>query len=67
VLITRPAAATWPVADAAFLELSTIYATTPSIIIQQSLAVRDTVDTLILIWAATAADEWKNRIVYLPV
>lgn len=37
------------------------------IIVPQSLAIREAVDTLILIWAATQPDEWTNRIVYLPI
>lgn len=37
------------------------------IIIQQSLAVREAADTLILIWAATEPHEWHDRIVYLPI
>ena len=44
--------------------------TTPSpglIVVPQSLAVREVVDGLILIWAATQPEEWVNRIVYLPI
>ena len=37
------------------------------IIVPQSLAIREVADTLILIWAATTAEEWLNRIVYLPI
>lgn len=37
------------------------------IVIPQSLAIREVADTLSLIWTATAADEWTNRIVYLPI
>jgi len=43
---------------------------TPSpglIIVPQSLAIREAVDTLILIWAVTQSEEWTNRIVYLPI
>lgn len=43
---------------------------TPSpglIIVPQRLAVREAVDALILIWAATQSEEWTNRIVYLPI
>jgi hypothetical protein len=32
------------------------------IVVPQSLAVREVVDTLILIWAATQPEEWINRI-----
>jgi hypothetical protein len=44
--------------------------TTPSpglIVVPQSLAVREVVDDLILIWTATQLEEWTNRIVYLPI
>jgi hypothetical protein len=37
------------------------------IIVPQHLAVGLAVDDLFLIWMATEADEWKNRICYLPV
>lgn len=37
------------------------------IIVPQNLAIREVADTLILIWDATSADEWTNRIVYLPI
>jgi len=44
--------------------------TTPSpglIVVPQNLPVREVVDALILIWAATQAEEWINRIAYLPI
>jgi hypothetical protein len=44
--------------------------TTPSpglIVVPQSLPVREVVDALILIWAATQSEEWINRIAYLPI
>ena len=37
------------------------------IIVPQTLAVRDVVDSLILISAATQPEEWINRIAYLPI
>jgi hypothetical protein len=37
------------------------------IVVPQSLAIREVTDTLILIWAATTAEDWTNRMVYLPV
>jgi len=43
---------------------------TPSpglIVVAQSLAVREVVDALILVWAVTQPEEWTNRIVYLPI
>ena len=39
----------------------------PSIVVPQSLAVRDTVDDLILIWTVTPPEEWINRIAYFPI
>jgi hypothetical protein len=44
--------------------------TTPSpglIVVPQSLPVREVVDSLILIWAATQPEEWINRVAYLPI
>ena len=43
---------------------------TPSpglIVVPQSLPVREVVDGLILIWAATQSEEWIDRIAYLPI
>ena len=37
------------------------------IVVPQTLPVREVVDALILIWAATQPEEWVNRIVYLPI
>src|SRR5262249_160421 len=37
------------------------------IIVPQHLAVGLAVDDLFLIWMATEADEWKNRICFLPI
>jgi len=37
------------------------------IVVPQSLSIREVADTLILIWTVTGADEWTNRIVYLPI
>lgn len=37
------------------------------IVVPQSLPVREVIDTLILIWVATQAAEWVNRILYLPI
>ena len=37
------------------------------IVVPQSLATRQVVDELALIWGATDAEEWVNRIVYLPI
>ncbi len=37
------------------------------IIIPQSLAISKAMEELILIWSATEAEEWKNRIGFLPI
>jgi hypothetical protein len=37
------------------------------LIIPQSLPLHDAVEELILIWAASEAEEWVNRISYLPI
>lgn len=43
-------------------------ATSPGlIVIPQSLSVSKSVDDLILIWSASEAEEWVNRIAYLPL
>jgi hypothetical protein len=38
-----------------------------AIVVPQSLATRQVVEELALIWAATDSEEWVNRIVYLPI
>ncbi len=45
-------------------------ATTPSpglIVLSQRLPVIATVEDLLLVWSATDADEWKNRIWFFPL
>lgn len=37
------------------------------IVVPQSLSVSAASDDLILIWSATEAEEWKNRITFLPL
>jgi predicted nuclease of predicted toxin-antitoxin system len=37
------------------------------IIVPQTLAVPEAVDSLILVWGATQPEEWINRIIYLPI
>ena len=37
------------------------------IIVPQNLPVREAVEDLILIWTATQAEEWINRMAYLPI
>jgi hypothetical protein len=35
-------------------------------ILRQQVQVGELIDALLLIWAASEPDEWRNRIVYLP-
>ena len=37
------------------------------LVVPQHLGVRQVADDLILIWTATEADEWVNRVVFLPI
>ncbi len=37
------------------------------LVVPQHLALRHVMDDLILIWTATEADEWVNRVVFLPI
>jgi hypothetical protein len=37
------------------------------IIVPQSLPVRDAIEELLLIWAASDAEEWRNVLEYLPL
>ena len=36
-------------------------------LIEQSLNLRDAIDELLLIWEASEAEEWRNRIEFLPL
>jgi hypothetical protein len=37
------------------------------LIVSQNLPIRDAIEEILLIWAATEAAEWRNRIAFLPV
>lgn len=37
------------------------------ILVPQSLSLHAVIDDLILIWSATAAEEWLNNVVFLPL
>jgi hypothetical protein len=37
------------------------------IIVSQDLDIRTAIDDLLLVWLATEAEEWRNRIGFLPV
>jgi hypothetical protein len=36
------------------------------IVPQQSAAIGEIIESLLLVWTASQADEWRNQIVYLP-
>ena len=36
------------------------------ILAQRESAIGEVIDSLLLIWAASEAEEWRNRIVFLP-
>jgi hypothetical protein len=50
-----------------FAEFVASHTSAGVIVVPQHLAVSAVVDDLLLIWAATEAEEWANRICYLPV
>jgi len=37
------------------------------ILVPQSMPLGQAIDELVLIWSASEADEWRNRILWLPV
>jgi predicted nuclease of predicted toxin-antitoxin system len=37
------------------------------IIVSQALEIREVIEQVLLIWAITEADEWRNRIGYIPL
>ncbi len=37
------------------------------ILIEQSLPLRDAIDDLLLIWEASEAEEWSNRLEFIPL
>jgi hypothetical protein len=50
-----------------FGEFIRVSASPGLIVVPQSLPIREVVDALILIWAATQPEEWVNRLAYLPI
>ena len=36
------------------------------LIVSQKLGVREAIEQILLVWAASEADEWINQIAYLP-
>ncbi len=50
-----------------FAEFITNETSSGVIVIPQKLAVRSAVDDLLLIWAATEAEDWTNKIQSLPL
>ena len=37
------------------------------LIVSQSLPIRDAIEEILLIWTATEASEWRNRIAFVPI
>lgn len=49
-----------------FAEYITTQTSAGVLIISQDLPIHEAIDSLILIWAASDAEEWINRILFLP-
>jgi hypothetical protein len=52
---------------AAYARLSTGESFPGLLMVQQSSPVGSTIDSLVLIWAASELEEWKDQVVYLPL
>jgi len=50
-----------------FVDFTRLQRSPGLIIVPQHLPLREASDDLILIWTATDAEEWTNRIVFLPI
>ena len=50
-----------------FAEFITTQTSPGVLIVPQSLPIREAIDSLILIWTASTAEEWKDRILFLPI
>jgi len=50
-----------------FVEFTRLQGSPGLIIVPQHLPLREAADDLILIWTATNAEEWTNRIAFLPI
>jgi hypothetical protein len=37
------------------------------LIVSQSMAIREAIEEILLVWSASEADEWLNRIAFLPI
>jgi hypothetical protein len=37
------------------------------LIVSQSLAIRESIEQILIVWAASEANEWLNRIAFLPI
>lgn len=49
-----------------FADFISIQTSPGVLIVPKSLLILEVIDSLILSWAASTADEWRNRIVFLP-
>jgi hypothetical protein len=52
---------------AAYARLSTGESFPGLFMVQQTSPIRSIIDSLVLIWAASDLDEWKGRVVFLPL
>ncbi len=50
-----------------FAEFITTQTSPGVLIVSQSLPMQEAIDSLILIWTASSAEEWVNRILFLPI
>ncbi|MDJ0901877.1 MAG: DUF5615 family PIN-like protein [Xenococcus sp. MO_188.B8] len=50
-----------------FAEFITTQTSPGVLIVPQSLPMQEAIDSLILIWTASKAEEWVNRILFLPI
>jgi hypothetical protein len=37
------------------------------IVVQQTLGLGEVIEELLLLWAASSAEDWRNQVVYLPL
>ncbi|AFZ26386.1 hypothetical protein Cylst_4290 [Cylindrospermum stagnale PCC 7417] len=49
-----------------FAEYVTNQTSSGVLIVTQDIAIQEAIDSLILIWAASSAEEWVNRIAFVP-
>jgi hypothetical protein len=50
-----------------FAERITTKTSSGVVIVSQDIPIQEAIEALILIWAASSAEEWINRIVFVPL